>query len=121
MDRCVVKMADKLIWEGIKSKTLLGRKATPTYDKMVVPLGQFEMINISQKYHKKAQKQLKKAIRCLAKARAFVECMPLAKNKGSDMITKQIYNVRDLSEKLKKYYFDRLPYVDLEDIKGSEE
>jgi len=114
-----VRMKQK--WEGLKAKAILGSlKDRTIYSKVVIPLSQAEQIELSQKHHVRAQKCLKKVIKLLQKARRNVESMPLANNKGADMISKEIDNVRKLSEKLKKYYYNRLPYVTIDDI-GSEQ
>ena len=42
--------------------------------------------------------------------------MPLSDNEGVQLISNQIKEIQTLSEKLKKYYYNRLPYVELDDI-----
>jgi len=114
-----VRMRQK--WEGLKAKAILGSSRNKTiYSKVVIPLSQAEQIELSQKHHIRAQKCIKKAIKLLQKARHHVENMPLANNKGADMVSKEIDNLRKLSERLKKYYYDRLPYITIDDI-GSEQ
>lgn len=102
-------------WEA-PGRAILDRKKHQIYHRLVIPLGQEEMIAISQKYHKKAQKRLKKIIKLLQKARLDVENMPLSDNDGIDMISAEIKALQRLSEDLKKYYYEKLPYVELKDI-----
>jgi len=109
-------------WEGLKAKAILGSKRYKTiYHKLVLPMSQAEQIELSQKHHIRAQKCIKRSIKLLQKARHHVENMPLANNKGVDMISKEILHLRTLSEKLRKYYYDRLPYITLDQIGSKKE
>ena len=103
-------------WEGLQGKAILDRRKRLIYSKLVIPLGQAEQIAISQKYHRRAQKKLKKTIKILRKARQDIENMPLSDNEGVELISEEIKAVQSLSEELKKYYYNRLPYVELDDI-----
>ena len=109
-------------WEGIKAKAILGSRQYKTiYHKLVLPMSQAEQIALSQRHHIKAQKCLKKALKLLQKARKHVEHMPLSNNKGADMISKEISHLKTLSEKLRRYYYDRLPYITLEEVGSKRE
>lgn len=96
------------------------RDRSRQYDAYVIPLSAEDKIIITQKAHKRTQKDLNKLLKILGQALSHYSESHYASSKAIELLAGFHKDVLNLKERVKKETFNALPYKDLRKERESE-